>query len=276
MSSRSAPSEPAAGGPPTLVSLARVSEVVGRGPDRRFEPLLSPRERRRWTAVRHAARRREWLAGRLVAKHAFLVRFARIRLGPERRGAWRPEVVVVSRDDLASSAASDLARVEVLGADEGGAGRPELVWCGRAVSDVVSLSIAHAGGWVAVALGVQAPVGVDVEVVRARSAAFRRSWFTDAEIAWAESGVAASVAADARYTLLWTLKEAAFKTGRVGDRWRPRDTELHLGETLSEPWSRDPSGEPRLAALDVRFTGTGRDRAACMLIPAPSAPFAGF
>jgi phosphopantetheinyl transferase (holo-ACP synthase) len=188
------------------VVLARVQDVVERRATSRPDALLSSRERERWSAIRHRGRRDEFLAARVLIKYLWCV--PRPAAPPAQvRGAAREEIqgfldAVVSRPP-------SLRRARMLQTLPGPSGAPELRWRGRAVESL-SLSLTHAGGWVAVALSTEGRVGVDLETIEGRSPAFA-TVFSKAERAWSAAQV--GVSPEASLTLLWALREAAFKAG---------------------------------------------------------------
>ncbi len=130
-------------------------------------------------------------------------RLARIR-APRRRS----QSVVVRQ--LAAAAASRLLGRDVPGSDvedaEHGAGL-----CLRDAPEL-RISISHSGERVAVAIGTRA-IGIDVERCddSRDCLALARHACSAAEVAWLERTAPAERAA--RFYLLWTLREAAFKAG---------------------------------------------------------------
>lgn len=92
-------------------------------------------------------------------------------------------------------------------------GRPYLGGAGRRLR----VSVAHARGALAVALTAAAPVGVDVEVVRAlRADALARAWLHEDEAAWL--GGVPETDRSAAFLWLWTQKEAVGKALGLGLR----------------------------------------------------------
>ena len=118
----------------------------------------------------------------------------------------------------------------------GPGGAPELRWRGRPLESL-SVSVTHSGGWVAVAVSTEGRVGVDLETIEGRSPAFA-TVFSKAERAWSAAQV--GVSPEASLTLLWALREAAFKAGLASGR----------GEEPFEivPASAAPSPSPRAAS----------------------------
>ncbi len=186
---------------------------------------LSEREISVWSRLRRPERRRQWLAARLLAKWAFL----RETAGPASAAALDFELRVVGGGHLGRFSPEAYRAIDVLPA-EGGAGRPRLSHHARATG--FDLSLAHTRSWVACAVGSDHPVGVDVEGIEPRAPAFRDYAFGVAERRWIDGRVlTASAAEPALQTWLWSMKEAAFKTGlcprgcpaievAVNDGWR--------------------------------------------------------
>jgi len=212
--------------------LARVEDVVAGRPASRPEALLSSRERERWSAIRHRGRRDEFLAARVLIKYLWCV--PRPAAPPAQVRFAALEEIQGFLDAVVSRAPA-LRHSRMLETLAGPAGAPELRWRGRAVASL-SLSLTHAGGWVAVAWTTEGRVGVDLEKIEGRSPAFA-TVFSKAERAWSAAQV--GVSPEASLTLLWALREAAFKAGLAG-------------ESGDEPFEIVPDGaaphpSPRLA-----------------------------
>ncbi|MEZ5141481.1 MAG: 4'-phosphopantetheinyl transferase superfamily protein [Acidimicrobiales bacterium] len=140
---------------------------------------LGPRERAVLAGLQVAKRRADWRLGRWAAKQAV-------------------------RDLLGAEGSA----VELLAADDGA---PE-AWRGD-VRLPVTVSWSHrAGRAVAAVTGIAVAVGVDLELLEGRSAAFVGEWFSGSEQAWVGDDVVV------RANLLWTAKEAAAKVRRAGLR----------------------------------------------------------
>jgi hypothetical protein len=167
---------------------------------------LSVAERGKYMSLPRQSRKREWLAGRLAAKYLFL---HRLELTQETRGRrQRPALSKLSTAALAVYSPWMYQQVEVLASG----GKPSLVWCGKERAE--SISISHAGGVSCACLAFGVPATLDVEIAVPRRDAFYRKTFTEAESAWVARGADGEVVrANWYFTLLWTLKEAAAKSG---------------------------------------------------------------
>ena len=149
---------------------------------------------------------RRVLAARVLIKYLWCV---------PRPGAPPAEVRGASREEIqefleaAAACPPVLRRARMLETMAGPEGVPELRWRGRPVKSL-SVSVTHSAGWVAVALSTEGRVGVDLEKIEGRSPAFA-TVFSKAERAWSAAQV--GVSPEASLTLLWALREAAFKAG---------------------------------------------------------------
>lgn len=161
--------------------------------------ILSSQEQAEYaSAIMPDKRRREWLAGRAVAKQAvskLLVRRRELRVAPV-----------------------DIAII----AD--GRGRPYVAQgCIPGLSSMPEISIAHTNG-IAVAVVVDGNqdvrVGIDIERFRQLNDGFARRAFVPAELQWL-SGLTGK-AANERMLQLWCVKEAAVKALGLGFEGKPQ------------------------------------------------------
>jgi phosphopantetheinyl transferase len=99
-----------------------------------------------------------------------------------------------------------------------GRGRPRIRIGGRLVP--WSLSIAHTGRGVLVAIADQGSISVGVDLVEpARlGRGFMAQWFTAAERRWLQPGDRAATA--------WGVKEAVYKAANRGEAFRPQSMEV--------------------------------------------------
>jgi hypothetical protein len=111
----------------------------------------------------------------------------------------------------------------------------------------LSVSLTHAGGWVAVASSTEGRVGVDLEKIEGRSPAFA-TVFSKAERAWSTAQVGVSPAAS--LTLLWALREAAFKAGLASESG-DEPFEIVPDGAAPLPSSRPANGPWPLQSLSV-------------------------
>ena len=163
---------------------------------------LGPLEREVLDGLRVRKRRRDWLAGRWVAKRA---------------------VSSVHGDDVESP-----AEIQIVAADDGA---PIVRYTGGA-SPLISIS--HSGEWAVCALSRDArELGCDLERVEERAAGFADDYFTSQELAQ----VAATPEAGRAFvtTLAWSAKESALKAARTGLRRDTRSVELVSWSESSTP-----------------------------------------
>jgi phosphopantetheinyl transferase (holo-ACP synthase) len=159
---------------------------------------LTAAERTELDRLGHALRRRQWLAGRWLAKQLIL------------RAAGN----------------ASLADVQILTRDGEGPGvRPQIRLAGRRLPWSVSISHSEHGALAALVASDTLAVGVDLTVLRPDHATqfgpgFRRLWFTPGEQRW--------LAADPqrRIATLWAVKEAVYKACNTGEAWDPRQVEI--------------------------------------------------
>jgi len=210
-------------------------------------PRLSEREAMALARVARPEMRRRRAAGRLAAKHLLL------RGDDESVGA---PLVALDGARLLAFPAERYREVELM--PVGGDAAPRPTRGGGPLR--ARLSIAHAGGLSCAALaGGDAAIGVDLETVAPRAGAFYRGNFTAAEQAWvAGAADESALPADWLYTFLWTVKEAALKSGAAGVR-----SVWEFPAVALEP-------PPGLAALLATSVGAelGERFAACDLVVA--------
>lgn len=169
--------------------------------------LLTAREQEAVSRLKHATRRSESVAGRLVAKWLFVRQVADV--ADERREiTWPPETHSVTPGALDAVPQRDYGGIEILPGD---GGAPRLTSCDGTRADTVRISIAHRDGWAAAAVSRSVPIGVDLEVVAPRGPSFYEGCVSDRERQWLSGASPAHT--ECLATLLWAVKEACFKTG---------------------------------------------------------------
>ncbi|MBA2117370.1 4'-phosphopantetheinyl transferase family protein [Bremerella alba] len=139
-----------------------------------------------------SSRRRQWLAGRWIAKR------------------------LVTR----SSRTDSMRGVEILSRGEDGLGKSPTVSLGG-IATSYRLSISHSNQ--AILVGIthrDARIGVDVAAGVPNTSGFRARWFSEREIKWIESDI------PIRLPVAWALKESIFKACGNGSKWDPRSVEL--------------------------------------------------
>lgn len=197
------------------------------------EDALLPEERRVLDAFPTEKRRQDWLLGRAAAKGAL-----RAALGP-------------------AAAASRLAVLE----DAQGAPCAFVAGQGGLERLDLALSLSHGHGHAIAWARAGPPVGVDLERIRERPEGTFRFYLDPDERAAHLDGLPAGPERDARATILWSLKEAAWKVLRPG-----RGTALlHV---KVEAASLAPEGRAR-----ARYEGPAADRARSLGL-APAADLA--
>jgi phosphopantetheinyl transferase len=172
--------------------------------DQRRLPLwLGAHEARELSRLGNPQRRKQWIAGRWTAKQ------------------------LVRQELAATEASASLSDIQIHARDEQGRGvRPRIVIHGNELAWSLSISHNDEGVLVALLASDDVSLGIDLATTIAPTLPFLRAWFTTSEQQW--------IAADPshRCTLLWALKEAAYKACHNGEVWSPRDIEI-------QPQSRD-------------------------------------
>ncbi|MBV8751719.1 MAG: 4'-phosphopantetheinyl transferase superfamily protein [Hyphomicrobiales bacterium] len=225
---------------PSCVGLLDVSALPATLWERSAQTFLSATELAVLGTIRHARRRQEWISGRALAKYLVL------------SGAFPCNIVrMVGIDQLMSVPIFEYREVDVLPNRDGA---PEM-WRRETLMDR-ALSLSHAGGWVAAALLDEGSIGIDCEVIQARHQAFLNDSFVEAERKWVKGHVVADgPSVDCLYTLLWSFKEAALKTGRMAS---PRAINIRLRTDSDFPvaaFRRLQASSRELISLDWRVNG---------------------
>ncbi|NLE39184.1 MAG: 4'-phosphopantetheinyl transferase superfamily protein [Pirellulaceae bacterium] len=157
---------------------------------------LADDERATWASLR-ATYRREWTAGRILAKQ-----------------------LILQHQGLSPS---DARAINITSRDSHGRGiRPRVAIHGDVIP--CSLSISHADGAVLAAFTTAGGVSVGVDVVRRQpfAPAFSRRWFTELE----QESVTASEDHDLEICRVWAMKEAVYKAACQDEPFAPRLTEI--------------------------------------------------
>lgn len=191
---------------------------------------LGPRERVVLAGLQVAKRRADWRLGRWTAKQAVLAAEA----SPRKQG----QVV----------AAGALATLELLAAGDGAPG----AWRGEEPMPVTVSWSHRAGRAVAAVTGAETAVGVDLELLEARSAAFLDEWFSPAERAWVGDDTVV------RANLLWTAKEAAAKVRREGLRLDVRALLVSVPDAATSPVGGVRRDDPAAAWAPVSVAEPNR------------------
>lgn len=167
----------------SLVRLDFLDEYVGApDPQGPANPFLTEQERQKFAAFRLLKRRREWLGGRLAAKHAALTMMAQ---APD---AWQK--VQISNDPQ---------------------GKPFLEALGHPARACPHISISHSHG-LAVAMAAAHPCGIDVQRLVPTILNIRERFADQGELeVLASAPGPQGLSETARLTLLWAAKEAVRK-----------------------------------------------------------------
>jgi phosphopantetheinyl transferase (holo-ACP synthase) len=219
--------------PPLAIAVARADAAAMA----RFEPYLTASERRACAGQRLASRRAQSACARVAAK------WLRLELAAGRSAP----LVALGADLLEAHPRADYLGCAVTG--PGGLAP-------RFEDGALALSLSHAGDLAAAAVTTARAVGVDVERVEARAPEFAGEHFTPGEREGVARGAAPGVDPAALETLLWSAKEALYKTGALAlpARFSFRDIDVALppgGARLAQPSVRDLA----IAARGVRFFG---------------------
>lgn len=208
--------EPRAKAPGTLIAVSHTDEIASHNNDPAiknfFLNLLSPREFAAWTRLRHPMRSREWLTVRLLAKHVIVSLAAASLRSVGRSEVRRSYIRFVNRQELLPDDTRLFRLLELLPVHNGE--KPRL-WFEHQPSSLISCSVSHSNGWVAVAFSEgDHYLGVDIERVRMYSDDFRAGCFSDREQAAIKVNSAATgMSAEQMCAIFWTLKESAYKAG---------------------------------------------------------------
>lgn len=168
---------------------------------------LSPAEKELLAGMRFPKRRREWLCGRWTAKQLLL------RCSPWLAG--KPLTVISIENHMH--------------------GNPVVFVEGQTLPGCLSLSHRDNQAAAAYLADEDMFVGIDLERIEERHPAFLQDYFTIKEIEWVTA--APSHEQPLRTTLIWSAKEAALKSMRLGLAVDTRTVEVHpSGDELLHGW----------------------------------------
>lgn len=208
--------------PRVLLQLAAIDKTAQRGK----LGWLTGVERTRLDGMRSAARRESFLAGHWLAR----------RLAADWLGLGLTQVVLDAFAD----------------------GRPALRVKGEPVP--LSLSIAHSGDWLAVALG-EVAVGVDLELPRRGRDLDALARFAFSADEARALGAMEEPAREAEFLNLWSLKEACVK--RSGEGLRPRQARslraqaCEAADSQARSWDFHGGAIALAAGCDARIEFAG-------------------
>jgi 4'-phosphopantetheinyl transferase len=203
--------------PPLAIAVARADAATAA----RLEPYLTAGERRACAGQRVAARRAQSACARVAAK------WLRLELAAGRSAP----LVALDAASLAAHPRAGYLACAVSGPD----GLPPHFEDGA-----FALSLSHAGDLAAAAVTTARAIGVDVERIEARAADFADEHFTPREREGLARGAATGIDHAALETLLWSAKEALYKTGTLAlpARFSFQDIDLAFppeGARLAQP-----------------------------------------
>jgi phosphopantetheinyl transferase len=170
-------------------------------------------EARQFDRIADVGRRRQWLAGRALARQLLRDTFGFTR-----------------QDNL-----------EIISRSENGLGsRPLVVANGCRLDCGLSISHTARGALVALTLKSDCAIGVDLcDGSESFTPGFLRLWFTSGEQSW--------IAGDRRLAaIVWSIKEAVFKAVSQGVPWNPREFEVH---PVGDPNARGAETSAPLSAF---------------------------
>lgn len=223
----------------------------------RLSPYLTAAERRACEGQRVAARRAQSTCARVAAK------WLRLELAAGRSAP----LVALDAALLETHPRADYLACAITGPS----GRPP-----RFEDGACALSLSHAGDLAAAAVTTAPAVGVDIERVEERAPGFADEHFTPREREELARSAAAGAPRAALETLLWSAKEALYKTGALAlpARFSFRDVEVAFppdGARLAQPSVRAFT----LTARGARFFGRAVLTFAFALVAAVPAPSTG-
>jgi hypothetical protein len=176
---------------------------------------LSVGEKAKYMSLPNEKRKGEWLAGRLAIKYLFLNRLGMSESGKDRE--WKPTLAKLTKAALGVFSSWMYQNVEVLPNGETPGRHLKLAWCGKDRPENIALS--HADGISCACLQPRSVASIDVETTVPRVDAFSRGNFTEAERSWvARSSDGNANRSNWLFTLLWTLKETALKSGWLSQK----------------------------------------------------------
>lgn len=171
-----------------------------------FVRYLCPAELQRYQTFVSARRRQEWLGARLAAKYLFLHNMESPHSAPHGHHV----VTSLSRETLVSLPLWMYRNVDVATGRDPDRPGPRYRW--RGCETDAALSLSHTGFDACACIAAGGDIGIDLQKVEQRVGAFYRTNYAAAEQQWVERGAEGEPSSrDWLYTLLWTLKEAAFK-----------------------------------------------------------------
>lgn len=168
---------------------------------------LGEEEQKFLELLRFKKRREEWLAGRLALKKILQ--------------AVVPDLSVV-----------ETRRIQIIKAENGA----PILQVDSVVPAPLAISLSHSNGFVLCAVTSQTPkLGVDLEMIEARSDSFIQDYFTVKEVA--EIDHHSSEDRAFLSTLLWSEKEAVLKALAVGLKVDTRRIEVDVaGHLMTDDW----------------------------------------
>lgn len=201
-----------------------------------YKKFLSTREQNRLSKFNHKKRKLEWLASRLVAKYLFLSQLE-LNNGRFSKCPWSLTFRQLRPIDLSDFSLLRYQKIEILPERNREGGAPRLIWCDDDYSNLIQISISHAGGWAGAFISSAGWIGMDLEEVAPRGGSFYRRCFSEMERDWVNHGVKEnSIGVDWLYTLLWTLKECYLKSGQLekANIWNVNKVEVKILTPISD------------------------------------------
>ncbi len=159
------------------------------------EEWFSEGERAILADFRNRTRLEEWMLGRLLAKQLILENLDGV--------PYPSEIQIYSRSGL------------------GNCMRPQIVMDGRLLDCVLSIAHSRQSVLVAFSKTTSVLIGADIEALEARGPHFSAIWLTEDERNWLQTQGRPHLV-----SVVWAIKEAAYKAINMGHRFIPRRIEV--------------------------------------------------
>ncbi len=183
-------------------AIAFVDDVEEFDPE--YLKLFDDSELSIWHQIKYPLQQRNWISSRLMAKYLCLSRVGRI--GTRARELNIEKFTLEKLNQYPSWAFKDLNL-------DHSSPSSRIIFTNQ--SNRFNYSVSNKNGKVSLCLSREQQIGIDLEEVVERRALFYRYNFTEREKNWVARLVTeADFQPDLLFTLLWTIKEAYFKSGQ--------------------------------------------------------------